>query len=93
MILEQLWASGRQRTGARGKEQAGAVEGFPSFLYWGRGCIIDSDFCAGPSLQTGLHTSVYTHTSTRPELWWAGELKLFYKRVSERDLFQRRGGA
>lgn len=41
------------------------VEGFLSFLYWGRGCVIHMDFCAGLQLQTGMHTAKYTHTSAQ----------------------------
>lgn len=42
-------------------------------------------------LQTGTRTPMYARQH-RVELWWAREHKLFDKRVSERDRFQRVGG-
>lgn len=45
-------------------------EGFLSFLYWGRRCIIHTNLYAGPY----VHTVMYTKHCMRLELCWAGEV-------------------
>lgn len=77
----------RQEQMPVGRSRQVQAEGLPSFLYWGRGYIVPVDLCAGPHVRPGLRRH-----RRRPELWWAGEVTLFHKRVSESDLFRRIGG-
>lgn len=58
--------------------------------YWGRGRVIDTDFRAGPCLQTGTHTPVCTRSTCQS----AGGLERGQALLQEdvRDWSQRMGG-
>lgn len=72
---------------ASGKEQAGAGGGFSVISLLGQGMHHSYGPLRWPPC---AYRSVDTRRR-RPELWWAGEVKLFHKRVFERDLFWRIG--